>query len=114
MKRTRKNEESILHDYLFGGNLKTESNVSNIVESSDIEIDRLETSNRLSSSLNSIDSNHKIESRTELVLKPKWEDVDDNDISIDLNETNRLKKFKMQSTSSKVSGKEFTALLKER
>jgi hypothetical protein len=49
---------------------------------------------------------------------PAWHDEDDNDIVIDLNQVNRLKKLKTsdknKSMKSLVSGNEYTELLKER
>lgn len=56
--------------------------------------------------------------RNSSVIKSVWEDEDDNDIEIDLDVTDRLKKLKKVDengkTQSKVTGKEFTNLLQER
>ena len=44
-----------------------------------------------------------------------WSDDDDDDVSVDLAATNRLKKLRTDNNkSSKVSGKELTALLQKR
>jgi U3 small nucleolar RNA-associated protein 18 len=57
--------------------------------------------------------------RNSNVIKSVWEDEDDNDIEIDLDDTDRLKKLKKvdengNTVQSKVTGKEFTNLLQER
>ncbi len=46
--------------------------------------------------------------------QPVWLDDDDNEVVINLNKSDRLKKLKKADDKSIVTGNEFSALLKER
>lgn len=98
---TKTEEEKALEESLFGKDILSDKTTSHWIDDLDAQVDF------------NIDTNPSKIIVAATNGQPAWIDEDDEDIEVDLNETNRLKKLK-KDDQNLVSGAAFTSLLQER